>query len=283
MTENTTTTTEYVDPCPGMKGDDEVRSTCGKCLGDGVVHYGNVVFAVRTSTGTVSRRTCFDCNGSGVYVQKVKNIRAAARREHKRLVAVVAEQAENAARLVEWNAAHPALAARLAAVHAEVYIDSKNEEAIYAARNAGEAKYGAFVMQMASDAAWKPLTENQAAAVVTALDKAEVKAAAAATKADAARYIDGVEGDKVEVTGTVVVSMSVDGFAYGSTSRMVVVEGTGEYAGITVKMTGAAASLYETERGDTVRITGKIKDFREYNGTPQTVLNYAKAAVLATA
>lgn len=86
-TDPTPAAREYVDPCPGMKGEDVITSECGRCFGQGVVNYGNVQLAKHLSNGAVVKdRYCFECGGSGTISRKVKNIRAAARREIKAAV-----------------------------------------------------------------------------------------------------------------------------------------------------------------------------------------------------
>lgn len=69
----------YVDPFPGRKGDEVLKETCGRCAGDGVVHYGNLTLKV----GKVSGRVCFMCMGAGVTTRKVSSARSTARRQVK--------------------------------------------------------------------------------------------------------------------------------------------------------------------------------------------------------
>lgn len=69
----------YVDPFPGRKGNEVLKETCGKCNGDGVVHYGNVNLQV----GKRSGRICFMCMGSGVSTRKVSSARQTARNQVK--------------------------------------------------------------------------------------------------------------------------------------------------------------------------------------------------------
>ena len=64
---------------------------------------------------------------------------------------------------------------------------------------------------------------------------------------------------------------------------MLVIEGTGEFAGVTFKTTGTGATLWETEKGQAVEIVATVKKFAEYNGTPQTVLTRSKIKALASA
>lgn len=279
MSETTTTTTtvEYVDPCPGMKGDDEVVSECGKCLGTGEVNYGNVTFVVHDRKGNFvgSRRTCFDCGGSGKYVRKVKNIRAAERRRVNEQNKANTRAAEAKVAVGAWAAQYPALAARLAAISVEC---TEGTESGYAAAN----RYGTFIVDLANQTTYRPLSERQTEAVVEALAKYDARVAADEEKAAGQRHF-GAEGEKFTATGKVVTSMTVDGYAYGSSDRMVIIEGTGDFEGVTFKTTGSGATLWETERGDVVEVTATVKRHSEYNGTPQTVITRAKIKVLASA
>lgn len=252
---------------------------CFKCLGRG----GFEVFA------GIHNGVCYSCNGSGFNqksyddeVAAAKAIKARQRREARRLAKIEEERAAADAVRAAWAEANPVLAARLAAVFAEVYLDGADEMAVYAARNAGEAKYGDFVMQMANYASYKGLTENQTVAVAAALDTAEAKAQAQAERVSAQRYLDADKDAKVVVTGNVAVAMTVDGYM-GASTRLVIVEGTGDFAGVTFKMMGTGATLWEAEKGDVAEVTATVKDFSEYNGTKQTVLTRAKIKALATA
>lgn len=277
----TTSTVEYVDPCPGMKGTDEVVSECGKCLGTGEVNYGNVTFAVTDRSGRVvgTRRTCFDCNGTGKHVRLVKNIRTAERRRVREANAIAQKAADAKVRRDGWALAHADLAERLAAISDECWGNGGQDEmAAYAAAD----RYGDFIVSLAHQSTARPLTDAQVTAVVEALAKYDARMAAAEAKAAGQRYF-GAEGEKFTATGTVVTSMNVDGYAYGSTDRLVIIEGTGDFAGVTFKATGSGATLWETERGDEVEFTATVKAHREYRDVPQTVITRAKIKVLANA
>ena len=123
---------EYVDPLPGRKGDEVVWETCGRCGGDGVVHYGRVAWQQRVPAGwwapgskaaVVGDRWCFECNGKGQTSRKVSSVRAAERRrvkaENQRRADAADWEAERPAReaaeRAEREAAEAAEAARLAA------------------------------------------------------------------------------------------------------------------------------------------------------------------------
>lgn len=79
----------------------------------------------------------------------------------------------------------------------------------------------------------------------------------------------GVVGGKVEVEGTVRVALTVDGYSYGSTQRLIVVE-----AGTTLaKMYTSAAWAYEVKTGDRVAIAGTVKAHDSWQDQQQTVLS----------
>jgi hypothetical protein len=84
---NTYQVAVYVDPFPGRKGAEVLKETCGRCGGDGVIHYGNVTLKV----GKVSGRVCFMCMGAGFTTRKVSSARSTARRQ------AAAQTARNAA------------------------------------------------------------------------------------------------------------------------------------------------------------------------------------------
>lgn len=206
---------------------------------------------------------CFQCAGHGLR-KKVGTVEAAAkvarRRQTDRARAERKRQEKEAAQVVardEWVAANPELAARLAEV-----------------RQAEDVP--GLVVEFAQRVTWQPLTEKQTAFAAELVDEYDEWVAAEAAKPPA-RYV-GEPGskDKVTVTGTVAVAMTVPGYAYGSSDKLVVIEGTGDDAGVTVKVVGSAAWLWEVERGDAVTVTGKVKRHTDYNGTPQTQLTYTK-------
>lgn len=78
----------------------------------------------------------------------------------------------------------------------------------------------------------------------------------------------GQEGEKLTVTGSVVTDLTIDGYAYNSTQRLLVIatpEGT-------VKLVTAAAWAYEARTGDQVTIVGAVKAHELYRGHKQTRL-----------
>ena len=82
----------------------------------------------------------------------------------------------------------------------------------------------------------------------------------------------GTVGDKVEVTGVVATAMTVDGFAYNTTQRFLVV-----VAGATLaKIYTSAAWSYDVRSGDTVTLSAVVKKHEMYGTDKQTVLTRAK-------
>lgn len=82
----------------------------------------------------------------------------------------------------------------------------------------------------------------------------------------------GTKGEKVTVTGKINVAMTVDGYAYGTTSRLVIIETDTAL----IKVMSAAAWAYQTTVGDMVTVTGTVKDHATYRGAKQTVLARVK-------
>lgn len=80
-----------------------------------------------------------------------------------------------------------------------------------------------------------------------------------ASKAQASRYAGNV-GDRVTVTGIVAVAMNVEGSDFRTgrpvTNRFVIVT-TDD--GVTLKLSGSAAVLYEVSRNETVTMTATVK------------------------
>lgn len=98
----------------------------------------------------------------------------------------------------------------------------------------------------------------------------EAEAAARADK-PVAKWL-GAKGDKVEITGVITMAMTVDGYAYGTTQRLIVIE-----AGETLaKMYTSAAWSYEVATGETVTVTGTVKSHDTYKDQQQTVLTRVK-------
>ena len=78
----------------------------------------------------------------------------------------------------------------------------------------------------------------------------------------------GQEGEKLTATGTIVTDLTIDGYAYNSTRRLLVLA-TSE--GI-VKLVTAAAWAYEVQAGDQVAVVGTVKAHELYRDHKQTRL-----------
>lgn len=231
---------------------------------------------------------CYSCHGTGIdrtYDSEAHVLRIAKRRNADRARAdrkaaekSTAQAAEHAA----WVTANPELATRLSELSDEINFERPGiTTAEYHAAIAAYKNYGDFITSLALRSICASLTEKQAAAVTEALAEFDAKVAADAEKRSGQRVLDAELGAKVEVTGTVAVAMNVDGYAYNSTDRMLVIEGTGEFTGCTFKITGSGKTLWDADRGDEVTVAATVKKFAEYKGTPQTILTRAKIAVAA--
>ena len=67
------------------------------------------------------------------------------------------------------------------------------------------------------------------------------------------------------------------------TNALVIVEGTGDYEGVTFKIMGTGQTLWDCGRGDVVEVSGTIKGHGEYEGVKQTQLTRAKVVVTEAA
>jgi hypothetical protein len=91
----------------------------------------------------------------------------------------------------------------------------------------------------------------------------------------------GAEGEQVTVTGRVRVAMSVDGFR-GRSQRMIILEGTGADAGVTLKTYTTAAAAWELEKGqEGVTITGTVSKLAERSGARETTVKRPRITVAA--
>ena len=95
--------------------------------------------------------------------------------------------------------------------------------------------------------------------------------APAAEPAAERRWLGSV-GDKVEITGTIKTALTVDGYAYNTTQRLIVVD-----AGLTLaKLYTAASWAYNVNVGDTVTLSARVKAHDTWQDLQQTVLTRAK-------
>lgn len=118
----------YVDPFPGRKGSERVYETCWKCDGAGSVSWGVNLSAV--VNGREVPKVCFDCNGVGQTSRLVSSARATERARVKRakearlaaekfVAEREAREAEEAAALDAWKAAHADVVEAVAALSGE--------------------------------------------------------------------------------------------------------------------------------------------------------------------
>lgn len=200
----------YVDPFPGELGQVRKYEVCGKCRGDGVVHYGNITLATRHASG----RVCFQCMGSGRTSYLVSSRRQTVRDQVK----------------------------------------AENE------RRAAAADYAATADERALEeyvAAWDEAhAEQDRRAALTAGYLGEV-------------------GERLRgLTATVEVNAkfeteSFNGSGVDYKSMLILREAA---TGKIIKTVVGARGL---ERGDTVTISGTVKDHGNYQGQDQTVLGRA--------
>ncbi|QYN17535.1 hypothetical protein [Amycolatopsis sp. DSM 110486] len=207
---------------------------------------------------------CYYCHGTAVRLAFKDGIEQAKKRERtnwkadRRREQKVAEQAAAAAaELVTWKAANPELARELDAI-------------VEATQNDPSAVDG-HLYELAYKSQRQPLTAKQAAYAQRLIDEEKAHAAYAAT----CRYA-GVIGDRVTVTGKVVVTSFNEG-GYGpygprSASMFLVVEGTGADEGVVVTVSSSAKAAFDAQRGDVMTITGAVKKHDTRDDVPQTKL-----------
>lgn len=139
-----------------------------------------------------------------------------------------------------------------------------------------DAKAAAAAAEWAAGAATR---EVERLAKLVALGDSLYDEALAMDAARVAQSYVAPVGTRVKAfTGTVVVSMSVDGYMPGTYSRFVIVEGTGANAGQTVKMIGTADALYDMGKGEAVTFAATVKAHDTYKGVLQTVCQRPKLA-----
>lgn len=246
---------------------------------------------IKSGYGHVFDGVCFQCMGRG-FNREAGTVEAATKIV-KRRIADRARRARQAAEKsaadtaegLAWRATNADLAGMLDAIYAQVAegYDETDGRAAYAAADAAEMAWGGFVIRMTHRvAANRALTEKQTAAVTEAIEDAVQQQAAEAARRSAQRYF-GQEKDKVAATGTVVVAKPIEcmGFRYAGDVQMkmlVIIEGTGEFTGVTFKIFGTGATLWGAERGQDVEVRGAVKGHEEYEGTLQTELTRAKIA-----
>lgn len=240
-----------------VDGDKRVYRLCSTCRNSS---------GFRPEYAGVLGGQCFHCNGTGVYPYAdtvelaQRKVRAAVKR-----AATTARKAQEraAARAVEisaWQEANAEIMAQIKECAALVDADART------------SRDEDLIIDFADRVT---LTDPQIELAKAAMERIAAARAAKAQKVAAARY--GAEvNEKTTITGVIAVAMVVEG-DYGS-SRMIVVEGAGECAGITAKWTGTANAIWGLQKGETVTLTGTVKKHAEYQGIPQTVLTRCKVS-----
>lgn len=79
-------------------------------------------------------------------------------------------------------------------------------------------------------------------------------------------------GDRVELEGTVQTALTIDGYAYNTTQRLIVVDA----GAVLAKTCTNAAWAWEVKPGDRVRLTATVKSHETYREQRQTVLTRPK-------
>lgn len=219
---------------------------------------------------------CYGCNGRGTRknVGSPENAARLARRRAtdraRRERKAAAEDAAQAARRDEWATAHPDLAASLATIRGALTQEAS------AADYSIVDEYGDLLVSLATQAGYKGLSEKQTPLAERLLTEHAEKSAAEAERRAGQRHAGEVKG-KVTVTGRVVVRRYCEPYAYGSAGTLfIIIEGTGDDEGVTVKMNSGAECVWDLAEGQTVTVTGTVKAHDEYQGTPQTVLTRPK-------
>lgn len=246
---------------------DGFYSVCGNCDGGYSGH--------KSAYAGVFAGECFQCLGTGhgkkvgddeqdVIKRAKARVAARERRARKAREAAEAEQKVGA----DWRAANPEVADLGEAVYAEM------AEAGYDGHVAVSDRWGDRVIHLANLVGMgRALTAAETAELPVAIAKALDERAAEQAAWDAQKYL-GETGDVVTVTGAVAANIPVE-TRYGWT-RLLIVEGTGEFTGVTLKLWSTAKAVREAERGDVVTVTGTVKTHEEYDGVKQTELGKAK-------
>lgn len=150
------------------------------------------------------------------------------------------------------------------------YADEKTARKAVLRKHAREARSAA--KRAVEAAAALAVSRERDHAEALRMDAQRDKRAAAAL---ASRYA-GEVGSKVRVTGVVRVAMTTESM-YGS-KRFVILEGTGDDAGITLKMAGTSAVLWDVDKDDELTVAGTVKEHDVREGVRQTVVIRAKEA-----
>lgn len=111
--------------------------------------------------------------------------------------------------------------------------------------------------------------------------KAEAEAQA---KRDASRHLDAEPGEKVEISGIVVLARSIETASYsgwGVDHKMLIGIDCGD--GVTVKTFTQSQWSWDVKKGDVVTITARVKAHGEYRGLRETTVTHPKMTSITKA
>lgn len=98
------------------------------------------------------------------------------------------------------------------------------------------------------------------------------KDAAREARAAQSKHLPAAEGERTEVTGTVVLARELDGGQFGP--KMLIILDCGD--GITVKTFSTSAWVWNVDRGDVVTVKATVKEHGEYKGEKSTTVARAQ-------
>lgn len=227
------TNTTPLSELDGMADDDLVFVACGKCSGDGVVHYGRVEWHQRIEGGYAEDRWCFKCNGrrgERVTVRKMRQrIKDKARRDRK---AQEELQRKAAQARIEQERAAADLKQKIAAFRIEHPVEC------------------AFLYTLQGDFARSlleqlhqtgSLTQGQVDALGRMIDERS-------REPEAAPVVEG----KQRITGAVKSTKVVEN-DYGSTLKMLVLDDRG------FKVWGTMPRALDVSKGDRVAFNANVE------------------------
>ncbi len=120
------------------------------------------------------------------------------------------------------------------------------------------------------------LTDRQIEVAQRAYDRdaerAAAKARAAAERAARPAEYLGAVGEKITLTGEVVLAMTVDGYMPDTSQRLLVVQTDRGAA----KVYTTARWAWDVDKGEQVSLTATVKRLDVYEGRPQTLITRAK-------
>lgn len=282
----------------GLGADKRVYAPCGMC--DDSSGY-------RSAYRHVQSGLCWHCAGSGIhhlYAETLEDAQKKARRTMARRATEARKEAERLEKLADEKAAYRAqYAAEITRV--TEWLESRNllepgrrvgeyagldyaemervyHTELYAWCDRRDASVDSWLISTINDIlgdinngdAHKRPNAARWAQAEKFIREYEGKEEARQAEAESSRYAAEDEGVKVTVTGKITFVHGYD-TDYGYT-RMVIIKGTGQDAGITVKWAGTAKAIWDLEQDQEVVITGTVKALAEYKGVAQTVLTRCK-------